>query len=282
VAIRLGHALVFPIESWEGNVVMPCNTGRRGALKGLGAGLMAAGLIAGRSAHAEVDPVLALPSAHNLRELGVALAALPRRRDFKTVPMILDNADLWDADALVAVLTYKGGPKQTWDNTDLGGPWLNGMRNTVNAQVWSFRQPDFLCVSGTHGSAHLALYDQGTWDKYQLAKIAGANIGSNTFITLPPASAHDAADFQATDGAFSSKNNGVAALQRRGVVFLACHNAIWELAERLVAAGQNPDHLGVEAIAAELTNHLIPGALLTPGVVATLVELQRAGFAYSR
>jgi hypothetical protein len=139
--------------------------------------------------------VLAAPSAHNLRELGVALAALPRRRDFKTVPMILDNADLWDADALVAVLAYKGGPKQSWDNTDLGGPWLNGMRNTVNAQVWSFRQPDFLCVSGTHGSAHLALYDQATWDKYQLAKIAGANIGSNTFIahhppppTMPPIS----------------------------------------------------------------------------------------------
>ena len=71
-------------------------------------------------------------------------------------------------------------------------------------------------------------------------------------------------------------------LQRRGVVFLACHNAIWELSERLVSAGQNPDHLGVDAIAAELTNHLIPDVVLTPGVVATLVDLQLAGFAYSR
>jgi intracellular sulfur oxidation DsrE/DsrF family protein len=261
---------------------MQRNMGRRGALKGLGAGLMAAGLIAGRSAHAEGDPVLALASARNLREFTVVLAATPRRRDFKTVPMILDNADQWDADALVAVLTYKGGPKQSWDNTDLGGPWLNGMRNSMNAQVWSFRQPDFLCVSATHGVAHLALYDQAMWDKYQLAKIAGGNVGSNTFITLPPASAHDAADFRAADGAFSAQDNSIAVLQRRGVVFLACHNAIWELAARLVAEGQNPDHLGTEAITAELTNHLIPGAVLTPGVVATLVELQRAGFAYSR
>jgi hypothetical protein len=31
-----------------------------------------------------------------------------------------------------------------------------------------------------------------------------------------------------------------------------------------------------------LTNHLIPGTVLTPGVVAALVELQRAGFAYNR
>jgi hypothetical protein len=261
---------------------MRCNTGRRGALKGLGAGLMAAGLIAGRSAQAAVDPVLALASAQNLHEFTVALAALPRRRDFKTVPMILDNADLWDAAALDAVLSYKGGPKQSWDHTELGGPWLNVMRNSMNAQVWSFRHPDFLCVSATHGSAHLALYDQATWDKYQLAKIAGGNIASNTFIALPPGSAHDPADFQATDGAFSSKDNSIAVLQRRGVVFLACHNAIWELAERLVASGPNPDHLGTDAIAAELTNRLIPGTVLTPGAVATLVELQRAGFTYCR
>jgi hypothetical protein len=47
---------------------MQCNTDRRGALKGLGAGLMTAGLIAAGSAQAEVDPVLAPPSAHNLRD----------------------------------------------------------------------------------------------------------------------------------------------------------------------------------------------------------------------
>jgi len=71
-------------------------------------------------------------------------------------------------------------------------------------------------------------------------------------------------------------------LQRRGAVFMACHNAIWEHAERLLNAEQNPDHLAVEAIAAELTNHLIPNVVLTPGIVATLVKLQRSGFAYAR
>jgi hypothetical protein len=65
-------------------------------------------------------------------------------------------------------------------------------------------------------------------------------------------------------------------------VFLACHNAIWELAERLIAADQNPDRLAIDALAAELTNHLIPGAILTPGVVPTMVKLQIAGFVYTR
>ncbi|HEV7216393.1 MAG TPA: transcriptional initiation protein Tat, partial [Chloroflexota bacterium] len=30
----------------------------------------------------------------------------------------------------------------------------------------------------------------------------------------------------------------------------------------------------------ELTNHLVDGVVLTPGIVATLLELQRAGFHY--
>ena len=47
------------------------------------------------------------------------------------------------------------------------------MRNALNAQIWSFKHPDFLAVSATHGSAHLALYDQAMWDKYQLTHLAG-------------------------------------------------------------------------------------------------------------
>jgi hypothetical protein len=115
-----------------------------------------------------------------------------------------------------------------------------------------------------------------------LAKVAGGNITRNTFIIAPPASGRDPADFQSPEGAFSSKGNSIVVLQQRGVVFMACHNAIWELAESLATRGQNPDHLPVDKIAAELSNHLIADVVLTPGAVATLVNLQQAGFAYCR
>ena len=92
----------------------------------------------------------------------------------------------------------------------------------------------------------------------------------------------DPADFQNEKGAFSTAANSIEGLQQRGVVFLACHNAAWEVSERLIAGGTNPDRLSIGALCADLTNHLIPGVIMTPGAVGTLVELARAGFSYAR
>lgn len=257
---------------------MTWSTGRRRALRGMGASLAAVGIVRTAGATAiSMEP----SGARHLSALTAALAKAPRRRDFKSVPMILDHRDQWDAEALNAVLAYRGGPRQAWDNTDIQGPWLNVMRNAMNTQIWSFRHPDFLCVSTTHGTAQLALYDQAMWDKYALAKLAGGKIERNTFLAVPPA-AQDTADFEAPTGAFSPSDNSITVLQRRGAVFLACHNAVWELASHLVAAGVNPDHATADVVAAELTNHLVPDVVLTPGAVGTIVELHTAGFAYTR
>lgn len=218
--------------------------------------------------------------ARTLRDLTERLAKAPRRRDFKTVPMILDNPTQWDHEALSEVMAYRGNPKQVYDNTTIATPWLNVMRNALNAQIWSFRHPDFLALSGTHGSAHLALYDQAMWDKYQLAKLAGPKFKTNTLILETKAASKDPANYQDPEGAFSPHNSTIPALQKRGVVFLACHNAIWEVSEKLIATNVNPDKLSHDALAAELTNHLIRGIVLTPGISGTLPELQRVGFAY--
>lgn len=252
---------------------------RRNGLKGLGIAAMA--VFAAPAAAATSDEPLISKGAKTLDALASQLDKAPRRRDFKSVPMILVSRDQWDAEALDAVLSYAGGPKQAWDNTELNGPWLNVMRNSMNAEIWSFKHPDFLCVSATHGGAQLALYDQAMWDKYQLAKFAGAAT-SNHFVTPPVAAMHDPANFQAKDGPFSPASNSIGSLQRRGAVFLACHNAVWELSAKLVSIDVNPDKHSVDELCAELSNHLIPGAILTPGAVGTLVELQKSGFAYTR
>lgn len=258
------------------------NTARRQSLMGFGLAI-ATSVAAGRSSDASPAAPLAAPGAKTLDALSVHLAKLPRRRTFKSVPMILDNRDQWDAEALDAVLHYAGSPKQSWDNTDIAGSWLNVMRNAMNAQIYSFKHPNFLCVSATHGTAQYALYDDAIWEKYQIGtRVLGDKPNKNSFIGLPEGAGHDPGNYEDVKGAFAPAGNSVAQLQRRGAVFLVCHNAIWEHCDRFMALGLNTDRLSQEEMCAEVSNHLIPGAILTPGAVGTLVELANAGFAYCR
>src|SRR5258706_1760391 len=254
---------------------------RRIALFGLGVAAGAAALGSNSAEAATASSVWLPEGAATLKALHGKLDAAPRRRDFKTVPMILENEDDWDHEALAELLAYRGGPKQIWDNKDLAGPWLNLMRNNLNVQTYSFKRPDFLIVSATHALAHLAMYDQAMWDKYQLAKLAGPAFTANTLIVEQKAASADPKNYQDPQGAFSPANNSIPALQRRGAVFFACHNSIWEQSDALIRNGSNPDKLSHEALAAELTNHLVPDAVLTPGAVATLLQFQEAGYQYA-
>jgi hypothetical protein len=258
--------------------------GRRLALMTMGAGIAggAASLAALRSGMpAAAGASLLPPGARSLAELSARLSRAPRRRDFKTVPMILYDPTQWDDAALSEVIAYGSAPGQVWDNTDIASPWLNLMRNALNSQVWSFRHPDFLVVSATHGTAHLALFGQTMWEKYQLAKLTSGKFQSNTLVGEQNGATADPNDYENPEGVFSPHDNSIPALQRRGVVFLACHNAIWELAAKLIATEVNPDKLSHKALAAELTNQLITGAVLTPGMVGTIPELQEGGFHYA-
>src|SRR5712672_1503941 len=258
--------------------------GRRFALKTMGFGIAAGATGIAALDHvvaSAAEPSLLQSGAKSLEELAIRLSRAQRRRDFKSVPMILNDPDQWDHAALSEVIAYRGAPKQVWDNTGIAGPWLNVMRNSLNAQVWSFRHADFFAVSATHGTAHLALFGPAMWEKYQLAKLTGGKFQSNTLIAEQKGAAADPKDYENPEGVFSPHDNSIPELQQRGVVFLGCHNAIWEFAEKLIATKVNPDELSHNALAAELTNHLITGVVLTPGVGGTLPELQRAGFNYA-
>ena len=91
-------------------------TGRRGVLRTF-ALTMATGAIglasaAAKPAAAAVESALTPPGATHLDALKKRLAQAPRRRDFKTVPMILNHPEQWDHEALTEVLSYRPAPKQ--------------------------------------------------------------------------------------------------------------------------------------------------------------------------
>jgi intracellular sulfur oxidation DsrE/DsrF family protein len=258
---------------------MSVDAGRRNALLGFSSVALGVAALAAGPAHAEAANSVIPQGAQVLSELMERLRKAPRRRDFKSVPMILNHPDQWDAAALKEVIAYLGTSKQVWDNMDIGSHWMDLMRNSLNAQVFSFGHCDFLAVSATHGSAGLALFDQEMWDKYKLAEMAGGDFKTNTLI-VRKAAPSEFSDFENPKSVFGPAGNTIPALQSRGVVFMACHNAIWEVTGKLLAKGVNPDRLSHEAAAAELTNHLIDDVVLTPGIVATILELQQTGFYY--
>jgi hypothetical protein len=260
-------------------------TGRRSLLKTLAltAATSAIGLASMPAvpAVAAVEPEVTPPLSGHLDGLKKRLALAPRRRDFKTVPMILSHQEQWDHEALAEVLSYRSAPRQAWDNSDIGGSWLYLMRNALNSQIWSFRHPDFLAVSVTHGTAQLALYDQTIWEKYQLTSLAGDEFKTNTLITERDSVAVDSTDYDDQARSFVAEDSSIPALMRRGVVFMSCHNAIWEQAALLLKSGINPDKLSHGQLAAELTNHLVDDIVLIPSATGTLLELQQVGFHYA-
>src|SRR5712664_2443683 len=201
----------LPEYSKQEMTAMKIVTGRRSVLRtfALTMATSAIGLASAgdRPVAAAVQAALTPPGATHLEALKKRLARAPRRRDFKTVPMILNNPEQWDHEALMEVLSYRPAPKQVWDNTEIGGPWPNMMRNALNSQIWSFKHPDFLTVSMTHGTAQLALYDQALWDKYQLARLAGEKFKTNRLIVELKAATAEPANYEDPMGPFSGADN---------------------------------------------------------------------------
>ena len=255
-------------------------TTRRGALRALGRGTLALSLTDVLASRVDASAVPASPGQGALSSLGRTLSALPRRRDFQTVPFILNDKRLWDHEAANALLSYSAPQRQMWEATGLAGPWLNLMRESVNGQVFSHDHKDFLAVGAVHGGAHLALFTQAGWDRYKLATKTDGKFTSNAFIVeRPGVSPGD--DIQNLDGFYGPNNNNIVTLQRRGIVFVACHDSIHAIARGLHAS---PEFSSVSAdqIAADLTNSLVPEAVLVPSVVAFIAELQRSGYSYAK
>ena len=127
-------------------------------------------------------------------------------------------------------------------------------------------------------TANLALVREAIWDKYQLNRLAGDKFKSNSLIVEQKAAGADARSCEDPVVRFSGADNSIPALMRRGVVFMSCHNAIWEQVAALIKADVNPDKLSHAALAADLTNHLANGVVLIPGALVRCPSCSGSSF----
>ena len=221
-------------------------------------------------------------AAGALSRLAQQLKLAPRRRQFKSVPFMVTRSEDWDEQAARLLLGYADRSKQVWENTDLGAAWPNLMREALNGEVFAHSNPEFLQVGAMHGLAHLALFSDDAWTHYRLSELAGPTFASNTLIR-EKLGASTADDLQDVAGFYGPDNDNIVSLQKRGAVFVACHDSIYAIARKLQQVAGADTELAktpTGEIAADLTNRLVPDCVLVPSVVAFLVELQKAGFTY--
>ena len=102
---------------------MTIDNSRRAALVSFGALAVGAAAVAAGPSSAAMTERFIPPDTRKLSELMDRLRRAPRRRDFKTVPMILQHPDFWDNEALTEIIAYRGTRKQVWNNTALAGPF---------------------------------------------------------------------------------------------------------------------------------------------------------------
>jgi hypothetical protein len=91
---------------------MTIDNSRRTALVGFGALAVGAAALAAGPSRAATTEWITPPGAAELSELMGRLRRAPRRRDFKTVPMILEHPDFWDDEALNEIIAYRSTQKQ--------------------------------------------------------------------------------------------------------------------------------------------------------------------------
>ena len=172
----------------------------------------------------------------------------------------------------------KGKHRQLFDAPDPdGGTVLRHVRSYLD--VWR----DAYGVPERDISVVVTLYARTTplglqdvmWDKYKL----GAALNLTDATTNAPLArnyfAHPQTGDQVADG---TPESSMEALQRRGVKFLLCNNALQRWSGRL-----EKQSLGTAAeIHADLTAHALPGVVIVPDAIIAMTKAQERGFGYVR
>jgi hypothetical protein len=165
------------------------------------------------------------------------------------------------------------------------GLW-NNVKNSLNGLQFGFGHAAgeiALAICG-HGPSAAYGYSDYVWQKYKIGDYfgikdaQGATIANNIWLAAK-APFNPAADPDDDKGMY--QDTSIEMLQKRGVAILTCHTAVEEQSKGLVKAGNAPAGMTAKDVADDILTHLIPGALVVPGMVATVAVLQKAlGYTY--
>lgn len=214
------------------------------------------------------DPVARRNFLQRASAITLAAAAWPRQLHATSTMDATQDADRW--------LTALRAPnRQLFDIPSIGdslGPvHILNYLNTYN-NAYGVKDSDINAVGTFYGGTTLLAANDAMWTKYRLGELldvknaAGQHVTTNPWRTSVHALGMDIAPAS------------IEALQKRGVTFIACNNAInfW--------TGQVARTRGGEAAAVdkEIRANLLPGVIVVPAMVIAIERAQKAGVAYNR
>ncbi len=201
--------------------------------------------------------------------LGAGAALGP---DVAVQPLGADSAsDAW-LDQL------KGKHRQLFDAPDPdGGTVLRHVRNYLDTwqEAYGVGERDISVIVTLYArTTPLGLQD-AMWGKYRLGAALSLTDSTTSAPLVRNWFAHPQLGDPVADGTAESS---IESLQRRGVVFALCNNALKRWSGRLEKQG-----MGTAAdVHADLTAHALPGVIIVPDVLIAMTKAHERGFSYAR
>jgi intracellular sulfur oxidation DsrE/DsrF family protein len=165
-----------------------------------------------------------------------------------------------------------GKHKQYFDVAAHGkGAVLQRVANFLDAynQAYGLADAEVNVVFGAHGTAIPLVLNDAVWARYKL----GAHFSIDDSATKTPSERNL---FSGVANGAGSFRPSIAALQKRGVRFLACMQAIARLSREIGARdGQDPEPINKVLLAS-----LLPGVTTVPAAIVAVNRAQESGLTY--
>jgi len=191
-------------------------------------------------------------------------------------PAALAGAQVASSDAWLDQL--KGKHRHLFDAPEPeGGTVLRHVRNYLEAwrDDYGVAERDVSVVVTLYGrTTPLGLQDE-TWEKYRLGAALNLTDPTTSAPLIRNWFAHPRAGDPVADG---EPGTSMEALQRRGVVFALCNNALKRWSARLEKGGKG----AAAEIHADLVAHALLGVIVVPDVLVIMTKAHERGFAYVR
>lgn len=172
----------------------------------------------------------------------------------------------------------KGKHRQLFDAPDPdGGTVLRHVRTYLDTwrEAYGVAERDVSCIVTLYArTAPLGLQDT-MWAKYRLGAALSITDSTTSAPLVRNWFAHPQHGDTVADG---TPESSIESLQRRGVVFALCNNALKRWSARLEKQGMGT----AGDVHADLTAHALPGVIIVPDVLIAMTKASERGFGYVR